>query len=290
MNLPAKEAKIRTILFGASKAVSYFVNATKQSRQFLACADNDRNLWKTKIDNISIISPKQIVEFEFDQIVILTQWCKEVTHQLVSSIGVEQSKILVPNRRLLGPAMFDDLALQAAGIELIQILMGKAMDSSIPLVVDMGTLLGIVRDKSLIPWDSDIDFAVPLTFMQEIEKIIFEIQKSLNGDLSIDLPRRMLKDGQLVQLEFLCHVGNVERKSFPVTVNARCSINNESVWLAFPGLWSAPSHYFEEIETIFFQGKGIQTPSEVNNYLAFMYGADWKTPKPNFTYNDYPNN
>jgi len=290
MNLPAQGAKIRTILFGASKSLFYFVNSTKQSRQFLACADNDRNLWGTKIDNISIISPKHIVEFEFDQIVILTQWCKEVTHQLVSSIGVEQSKILVPDRRLLGPAMFDDLALQAAGIELIQILMGKAMDSSIPLVVDMGTLLGIVRNKSLIPWDSDIDFAVPLNFMQEIEKIIFEIEKSLNGDFSIDPPRRMLKDDQIVQLEFLCHVGNVERKSFPVTVNARNSINNESIWLAFPGLWSAPSHYFEEIETVFFQGKGIQIPGDVNNYLAFMYGADWQTPKPNFTYDDYPNN
>lgn len=40
-----------------------------------------------------------------------------------------------------------------------------------------------------------------------------------------------------------------------------------------------PKHYFEKLETIKFYGMTFNIPSDVEDYLRYKYGEDWKTPK-----------
>lgn len=40
-----------------------------------------------------------------------------------------------------------------------------------------------------------------------------------------------------------------------------------------------PKHYFEKLGTIKFYGMTFNIPSDVENYLKYHYGEDWRTPK-----------
>lgn len=55
-----------------------------------------------------------------------------------------------------------------------------------------------------------------------------------------------------------------------------------SIWKRSGGKYVAvvfPKHYFEKLETIEFYGMKFSIPSEVEKFLAYIYGTDWKTPK-----------
>jgi phosphorylcholine metabolism protein LicD len=44
-------------------------------------------------------------------------------------------------------------------------------------------------------------------------------------------------------------------------------------------LWIIPKHYFDRLGNIKFYGMSFKIPSDVENYLKYHYGEDWKTPK-----------
>lgn len=40
-----------------------------------------------------------------------------------------------------------------------------------------------------------------------------------------------------------------------------------------------PKHFFERLNNIEFYGMGFNIPSDVEDYLAYRYGEDWRVPK-----------
>ncbi len=50
-----------------------------------------------------------------------------------------------------------------------------------------------------------------------------------------------------------------------------------------------PSKYFANLSTIKLHGMEFRVPAKTEEYLAFRYGKDWRTPKKNWTfYKDDP--
>ena len=45
-----------------------------------------------------------------------------------------------------------------------------------------------------------------------------------------------------------------------------------------------PKHFYENLDVITFYGMKFNTPSPVEDYLAFRYGEDWLKPKPNWNH------
>ena len=44
-------------------------------------------------------------------------------------------------------------------------------------------------------------------------------------------------------------------------------------------VWATPKHFFERLRSIEFYGMTFNSPSDVEDYLKYHYGQDWKTPK-----------
>ncbi len=49
--------------------------------------------------------------------------------------------------------------------------------------------------------------------------------------------------------------------------------------------WVIPSDYFMNLSTIKFYGMEFKVPNKIEEYLAYRYGEDWKTPKRNWRTN-----
>lgn len=48
--------------------------------------------------------------------------------------------------------------------------------------------------------------------------------------------------------------------------------------------WVIPKSYFEKLSTIQFYGMEFKVPSDVEKYLEYHYGGDWKTPDKNWVW------
>lgn len=71
--------------------------------------------------------------------------------------------------------------LQKKGLELLEVFHDFCEQNNLKYILDFGTLLGAVRHQGFIPWDDDIDVAMPRDDYDKLIRIITE--KGLKNDL-----------------------------------------------------------------------------------------------------------
>lgn len=79
-------------MFGTGKASIIIKQALNEQTNILAYIDNDRSKWSKIIDNVKILGPQYIKNFNYDYIIIASQYNEEIYSQLIS-IGIERHKI-----------------------------------------------------------------------------------------------------------------------------------------------------------------------------------------------------
>ncbi|OPJ55122.1 chemotaxis protein [Clostridium oryzae] len=82
----------KVIIFGTGKSANIVENMLNDKVEILAYSDNNQSKWRQKRNSKTIISPKQLNEYEYDYVIIGSQFNEEIYMQLVS-IGVPSSKI-----------------------------------------------------------------------------------------------------------------------------------------------------------------------------------------------------
>jgi len=87
---------VKVIVFGigqrSERLIRYLVST---EHEVLALSDNNPNRWGGYIDGIEMVSPKQLVLYDFDKIVISTNiYYKEIHDQLNKALGIPDDKIL----------------------------------------------------------------------------------------------------------------------------------------------------------------------------------------------------
>lgn len=92
--------KPNVIVFGASKAGENFLKNQDEYR-VLAIADNDPNKQNKRLNDIMIISPNQISNYQYDFIVIASMFIEGITKQLKEDLLIDQDKIIYVPKRLL---------------------------------------------------------------------------------------------------------------------------------------------------------------------------------------------
>jgi lipopolysaccharide cholinephosphotransferase len=160
--------------------------------------------------------------------------------------------------------------------------------SGIPYVLEAGTLLGIVREDRLLPWDNDIDITITNQHTRKLLSIQWKfwlkgyrarlrVFKRDTGPFKKGAPRIL----KIQTTRFLFFKGVSIMDIFIKEL-----IDEKYFWtvgVSEPVLKSAPRKYYEEFTQYPFRGKNYSVPKDYIGYLEYHYG-DWKTPKKEWNY------
>jgi hypothetical protein len=192
----------------------------------------------------------------------------------------------------MAPENQDQLKIQALEIALRQLDFLQ-----IPHWVCNGTLLGIIRDGQLIPWDTDLDIGVPSEFNNiELYQSFLDFGLTLADEghgsdfIMFDF------SGIRVDLNFFHEVEHGEALETLWIVPKPGIINRLffrlqrvlSLPRKFQSLFSRREGYrcltkdLYPIQSIAALGMEIPVPKHPDKVLSFTYGESWQVPNPSY--------
>lgn len=278
--------KIKTLLFGAGQGAACFIDNTKNQREFVGFLDNDNAKVGNLAFDLPVYSPSLLGSIEYDEIVITTQWAMAVKSQLLQEFEVPEEKIVLPVKNQLKAELpFYSQNSLALGRRIIKGLNQLACELSIPLVVDFGTLLGLVRDKDIITWDDDIDFAAPQQYSTQVEALVLAFVKA-NQDIKWRIEKATDRNNLTTSILLKFSSDSVDLLVFTTSISFRVAQQGKSIHLPSMGMWYSPEQHFVTFDKLHWQGESIQVPADYQGYLEFQYG-DWNKPKKDIKLTDY---
>jgi hypothetical protein len=278
--------KIKTLLFGAGPGAACFIDNTKNQREFVGFLDNDNAKVGTTVFDLPVYSPSSLASIEYDEIVITTQWAMAVKSQLLQECSVPAEKIVLPvKNQLKSEQPFYCQNSLALGRRIIKGLNQLAGEQSIPLVVDFGTLLGLVRDKDIIAWDDDIDFAAPQQYAAQVETLVLAFVKA-NPDINWRIEKVTDRNKLTTSILLKFSSDSEDLLIFTTSISFRVAQQGKSIHLPSMGMWYSPEKHFITFDKLHWHGESIQVPADYQGYLAFQYG-DWNKPKKDIKLTDY---
>jgi phosphorylcholine metabolism protein LicD len=156
-------------------------------------------------------------------------------------------------------------------------------DASIPYVLEAGTLLGVVREQRLLPWDTDVDITVTGEHVDALLALRHRIwgagyrtrvrrHRSAVGPCEPDAPR-VLKVQTRRWLLFK------DQGLMDIFVKYRADDRYHWVIGDRDPVWKqAPAHFYARTTRRVFDGYAFSVPEDSEGYLAYHYGPDWRTP------------
>jgi len=276
---------IKTVLFGTSKAANNFLTNDTKKRDYIIAVDNNSEQHGKEFHSMKIIGVDKLSSYKYDEIVVASFAGLEIKHQLLS-LGVDESKIYLPQKSLLKAGIkypFEDENTIVKARAITKMIASKAYNLNIPLHIDWGTLLGIIRDGDIIRWDDDIDFSSLLSHKKEVEEMINALKEQIEQELSCKL--KILNTP--TKLKLTCNADKQSFHLFEVDIDFKVIEDGEAIQSG-NRIWYTPSKHIESLDTLIWANIKIYIPSYVENYLEFIYG-NWRTVQKNSSLEDFNN-
>ncbi len=150
-----------------------------------------------------------------------------------------------------------------------------------------GTLLGIVRDKDLLPWDYDVDVSIP---EEEAEKIVAMKRDLLRLGYKLTIRRSAANHGPIAKgaysifkikplLPYIFQMVNPAYLKHFVVLDIFVKTNDEThtYWQAQGKVMRVEKKFYKSFEEIEYKGKWVRVPNDYKDYLTQKYG-DWSVP------------
>ena len=145
--------------------------------------------------------------------------------------------------------------------------------------LEAGTLLGIMRDGDLIPWDYDADLGIPAETADEIMKLRLEF-----------LPNYLIKrrkvhtswlPGDMRVIKVKTPWEKIRQVNFHVDLFCVYLVENKYRWVDSGALKHVDRKYYDTLGTIEWEGRTINIPGYTEEYLSLRYG-NWQIPEHNY--------
>lgn len=154
--------------------------------------------------------------------------------------------------------------------------------------LDAGTLLGIVREDRLLPWDNDMDVAVLDSDKPKLVLLIFLLM--LRGyRLTLQNHQSDLgpfKKGQLRIIKVRRFTRQLKKGPVVLDIFVKREVGQDCMWaegMEFRVLKSTPKRCTATLTQINFKDAGYLIPEFSQEYLTIRYG-DWKVPRPDWDF------
>lgn len=288
-----KKNKPRAIIFGASLSGINALKIVTKTYQIIAFIDNSVEKQGTTVNKIPVFSAAEIPNIPFEKVLIASEFAEKIHQQLLDDYSVNAVNIIeLPNRITKSIQFGHDKELRQLSIQILHLICSKLNAENTPYYVDAGTLLGIYRDGALIPWDDDLDLAIPSESIDKVTAIIMSCMDELleltkeSWDLVTYYSEESFGAVQVGDIRGLKLQSKNEASKFPMMDIFVKYINNDVMdyTLASRG-FRMPSEHILSLESMEFQGGLIKLPSQPALYLERHYG-DWRTPKEDWKMSD----
>jgi phosphorylcholine metabolism protein LicD len=282
----------KILIFGTGEGGLNFIKNTPNQYNYLAFVDNNPTKWGEILNNLKIISPKEITAYNYDEIVIASYWASSIQKQLINDYGINEEQIFIPPKEMLMHISqpFQDKNTINFAQDIITLFSKEAINADIPLFVNNGTLLGIIRDNKILSWDSDIDLAILYDNILQIDMESFILKTIKKLDLTqINITVTKVIDNTKKVLSYKIDFHKNNCLPFPLSIEYMSIENEYVIEMVSLGQFKVPKKHILSLDRYVFFNQTIYIPNQVEEYLSFIYGNDWKTPKKNISFNDYNN-
>ena len=139
-------------------------------------------------------------------------------------------------------------------------------DHGVVFFLRQGTCLGAVRDNALIPWDDDLDLGSIIDMHDFTDDQVDPVVEAFRAnDCYVDVQRKGLYT-------------DVRIMKYKIRIDWQCYRVVKGTIAHYPGV-PFPISLFEQFEEAQLLGTNFRIPSPPEQYLAYKYGPDWRTPK-----------
>ena len=192
--------------------------------------------------------------------------------------------ILYGNKKWEKQLKMRNQSLNLNGLHVISEIEDLLNQSNASFFVDCGTLLGIIRDGRLLAWDDDIDFGIFINSSfswEKLEKCLMNIgmvkihQFKYRNEIT---EQTYMYNG--ISIDFFNHVqeGNKTffysyRKIKGKKYISECEFSVDKFVTA----------RITGVRSLNLNNININIPENAEEYLACLYGKDWKVPNPDWS-------
>lgn len=279
MKLPSG---LRLAIFGAGSSGRAAYALLRRGNSIAGFLDSDPAKQGQEIDGVPVLPPEALATLAADRIVIASMFDKEIAALLTGRLGVPEGRLLRLPAYLLktqaaAAGEADALALFARCFEMLH-------QTDIRYFADHSLLLGVMREKGLIPWARELDLCV----MEEDVPALRETLRAQGGEFSFE--EIGYRNGTEYWAAGDAKMFKAAGAEIDIHVKHRVTDadGDKRVWCVGPYLLQADARHYAEASRQDFNGMTIRCPAAPEAYLEAMYGT-WRVKVKNWSYGDYRN-
>lgn len=285
------------IIFGTGEFAKNIYNQYKNDLNIINFSDNNKDKHNTLFFEKLVIAPEDLTSIDFDEMIIASSYSEEIYKQLVEDLNLDKNKIrrLYVNESKV--QFYSKEKVEKSEYFMFEIC--KLLEENhISYYIDHGTLLGIIRDEALIPWDKDIDLAVLIEDKEKIETMlksylnnfIHPLCKTNNWKYKIekeDIIIEGIKETLFIELQIF-NDSIFKEDEVALDLMFRYKRDSTIYWGVCGKYLKAPINICFPTSQIVYKNYSINVPNDKIEYLSNLYG-DWQKPIKNWTYDKYNN-
>lgn len=284
------------ILFGASIGGQRAINHYRElGNQIIAVVDNDQAKHGQLLSGIPVIGPHELSKYKTSKIVICSMYFQQIRNQLIGEFSIDAEQISVASATILkGLKPLERGPRYELSRDLMLTLASAFTNANIPYYIDHGTLLGLVRDGDLLPWDNDVDIAIDAEYAEQAYQVI---QKALPANSAthqwqvahqsgqFDTPQGPHQGWRIIKVTDALLEPSTEHL---VDCIIKHKVQDTRYWLVGATTLHAPDELTKIKTNLDYQGHLLSVPAKTETYLELLYG-DWATPKQDWSHASYTN-